>query len=137
MGLPIENAKAKGDSDEDGAEGRRNGSAQYVRDRVDLVEDEQTGEQITWEAWLQKYRVELNAMTMPQFMRWFEAKRVAAIEQADIPQKVIPPQAVITVRRKGSWSSACANRFPRGSCKRPTSKDRWPRRGRASTWRRR
>ena len=32
---------------------------------------------ISWEEWLQTHRVELNAMTTPQFIEWLDAKMAA------------------------------------------------------------
>ena len=43
-----------------------------------------------WEDWLQSHRVELNAMTTPEFIDWLDAKM---IEHED--GKLIPPAAVI------------------------------------------
>src|SRR5262249_3761982 len=54
---------------------RRKPVADYVRDRED-------GEH--WEDWLQAHRVELNAMTTPQFIEWLDAKMAGYA-------KLIPP----------------------------------------------
>jgi len=51
MGLEIEKVEKSG---------RKKGVASYV----DPV----------WEGWLQQYRVELNAMSTPQFIAWLEGK---------------------------------------------------------------
>ena len=45
----------------------------------------------TWANWLQKYRVELNAMSTPQFIAWLEGK-IKAYDQG----KVIPPEGMMT-----------------------------------------
>ena len=44
----------------------------------------------SWEEWLQTHRVELNAMTTPEFIRWLDSKMV---EHGD--GKLIPPPAVL------------------------------------------
>jgi hypothetical protein len=41
-----------------------------------------------WEEWLQTHRVELNAMTTPQFIEWLHGKMAAY-------DKLIPPAAVL------------------------------------------
>jgi len=42
-----------------------------------------------WKKWLQENRVELNAMSTPQFLEWLDS------EFAEEPGKVIPPRAVL------------------------------------------
>jgi hypothetical protein len=42
-----------------------------------------------WRIWLQANRVELNAMTTPQFIEWLDRKF------ADAPGKIIPPRLVL------------------------------------------
>lgn len=42
-----------------------------------------------WKDWLQTQRVELNAMTSPEFVRWLDAKF------AEHAEKVVPPQKVL------------------------------------------
>ncbi len=44
--------------------------------------------------WLQKHRVELNAMTSPQFLEWLDRK----FAEANAPGKVLPPPRVIQQR---------------------------------------
>ena len=44
-----------------------------------------------WRDWLRHHRVELNAMTTPQFIAWLDAKMVALGNG-----KLVPPQAVLT-----------------------------------------
>ena len=63
---------------------RRKPVADYVRDRVTQSHD---GE--TWEEWLQTHRVELNAMTTPQFIAWLDGKMAAH------DGKLIPPSDVL------------------------------------------
>ena len=60
---------------------RRKPVADYVRDRED-------GEH--WEEWLQTHRVELNAMTTPEFIEWLDGKMA---EHGD--GKLIPPADVL------------------------------------------
>jgi hypothetical protein len=45
-----------------------------------------------WVKWLQDNRVELNAMTTPQFLAWLDAKF------ADLPGKVVPPAPVLAAQ---------------------------------------
>jgi hypothetical protein len=72
MGLEVENVE-KTD--------KRKPVADYVRERTD-------GSQ--WEQWLQTHRVELNAMTTPQFIAWLDDKMA---EQAD--GKLVPPPHIL------------------------------------------
>jgi hypothetical protein len=64
---------------------RRKPVADYVRERDDTAPN---GE--AWEDWLQTHRVELNAMTMPQFIARLDGKMA---EHGD--GKLIPPDAVL------------------------------------------
>ena len=70
MGLEVENVDA-GE--------RRKPVADYVRKRDD--ED--------WEDWLQTHRIEINAMTTPQFIEWLDGKL------APYTGKLIPPADVL------------------------------------------
>jgi hypothetical protein len=70
MGLEVEDVDEKE---------RRKPVADYVRDRED-------GEH--WEEWLQTHRVELNAMTTPQFIEWLDGKMATYA-------KLIPPTDVL------------------------------------------
>jgi hypothetical protein len=70
MGLEVETVE-KAD--------RRRPVADYVCDRDD--ED--------WAEWLQTKRIELNAMTTPQFIEWLDGKMAAA-------DKLIPPPDILT-----------------------------------------
>ena len=45
---------------------------------------------ISWEEWLQTHRIELNAMTTPEFIAWLDAKMAEHGEG-----KLIPPDDVI------------------------------------------
>ena len=56
--------------------GRRRGVASYIESQ--------------WEGWLQRNRVELNAMSTPQFLAWLEEK----LQRYD-KGKVIPPESVL------------------------------------------
>ena len=76
MGLEVETVK-EGE--------RRKAVADYVRERDDTAPD---GE--TWEEWLQTHRVELNAMTTPQFIAWLDRKMA---EHGS--GKLIPPGDVL------------------------------------------
>jgi hypothetical protein len=67
MGLEIEKA---------GKKGRRKGVASYIDPE--------------WESWLQNYRVELNAMSTPQFLAWLEG-RIRLYDKG----KVIPPESTM------------------------------------------
>ena len=52
----------------------------------------------TSEDWLQTHRVELNAMTTPQFVEWLDRKMAETTKDADgkpIQAKLIPPEPVI------------------------------------------
>jgi hypothetical protein len=70
MGLEIEEVEEKS---------RRKPVAEYVCARSDGAH---------WEEWLQSNRVELNAMTTPQFIAWLDAKMAAY-------GKLIPPADVL------------------------------------------
>jgi len=54
------------------------------------VKDESEDESEDWADWLQTNRIELNAMTTPQFLEWLDNK-MAEYDQG----KVIPPENVI------------------------------------------
>jgi len=71
MGLEIEEVEEKG---------RRKPVADYVRGRAGVGE--------VWEEWLQTNRVELNAMTTPQFIEWLDRKLAGY-------DKLIPPADVL------------------------------------------
>jgi hypothetical protein len=68
MGLQVENVNRKG-----------------VAPVADYVEE-------YWQDWLQEHRVELNAMTTPQFLEWLDRKF------ADQVGKLVPPVTVLTDR---------------------------------------
>ena len=70
LGLEPWEAIAMGLEVEDVEEGeRRKAVADYVREREDARSRRQY-----WEEWLQTHRVELNAMTTPQFIEWLDGK---------------------------------------------------------------
>jgi hypothetical protein len=71
MGLEVENV----DEGE-----RRKPVADYVRERDDGTD---------WEEWLQTKRVELNAMTTPEFIAWLDGKMAGY-------EKLIPPHDVLS-----------------------------------------
>jgi hypothetical protein len=70
LGLEVETVEA---SD------RRKPVAEYVCERQD-------GDR--WETWLQTHRIELNAMTTPQFIEWLDGKMAAY-------HKLVPPPDVL------------------------------------------
>ncbi len=76
MGLEVETVK-RGKN--------RKPVADYIRNRRDRSP---TGE--TWEEWLQTHRIELNAMTTPQFIAWLDQKMAAHGSG-----KLIPPPDVL------------------------------------------
>jgi hypothetical protein len=67
------------------ADAKRKAVAGYVKARTDQAP---SGD--TWEEWLQTLRVELNAMTTPQFIEWLDAKMA---EHGS--GKLIPPDDVL------------------------------------------
>jgi len=75
LGLEVEDVEAGT---------RRKPVADYVRDRTD-------GDQ--WEEWLQTHRVELNAMTTPEFIEWLDGKMAEY-------DKLIPPPDVLETELK-------------------------------------
>jgi Topoisomerase 6 subunit A/Spo11, Toprim domain len=72
MGLEVESVEATE---------RRKAVADYVRERDDITD---------WEDWLQTHRVELNAMTTPEFIAWLDRKMA---EHGD--GKLVPPSDVL------------------------------------------
>ena len=87
LGLEPWEAIAMGLEVETFARGKRaRPVAEYVKRRTDRAPDG-----TTWEEWLQTHRVELNAMTTPQFIAWLERKMA---EHAD-GGKLIPPEEVL------------------------------------------
>jgi hypothetical protein len=77
MGLEVEEVEQRKN---------RKAVANYVLERDDLAP---TGE--TWEEWLQTHRVELNAMTTPQFIAWLDGK----MAEHGIG-KLIPPDHILS-----------------------------------------
>ena len=72
LGLEPWEAIAMGLEVEDVEEGeRRKPVADYVLEREDALPT------ADWEEWLQTHRVELNAMTTPQFIEWLDGKMAA------------------------------------------------------------
>jgi hypothetical protein len=76
MGLEVENVEESK---------RRKAVADYVLER------DSRSDSHTWETWLQTRRVELNAMTTPQFIEWLDQKMA---EHGS--GKLIPPPDVLT-----------------------------------------
>ena len=82
MGLEVEEIKT--------GSGRKRAVARYVGDSFDRVPDDFGYGEENWRDWLQRYRVELNAMTTPQFLEWLEGK----MEQFGTG-KVVPNEQVL------------------------------------------
>ena len=80
MGLEVENVE-RGD--------KRKPVADYVLKREAEFPNEAPGG-VSWEEWLQTHRVELNAMTTPQFIAWLD-RRMAEHGTG----KLIPPPKVL------------------------------------------
>src|SRR5262245_57764560 len=76
LGLEVEDVE-KGD--------KHKPVAEYVLERKDAAPDG-----TSWEEWLQKHRVELNAMTTPQFIAWLDRKMA---KHGD--GKLVPPSGVV------------------------------------------
>jgi hypothetical protein len=97
-GLEVEKVK---ESD------KRKPVANYVLKRQDLAPN---GE--TWEEWLQTHRVELNAMTTPEFIEWLDRKMAEHRSG-----KLIPPDQVLAadleVRLTGKVRAALTERILR------------------------
>ena len=74
-----------------------------------------------WEEWLQTHRVELNAMTTPEFIAWLDGKM--AEHGAG---KLIPPDDVIAAELEDGSKPRCAPPSPSASCARPASTTRSP-----------
>src|SRR5262249_32940121 len=107
LGLEPWEAVEMGLEVEDVEEGeKRKPVADYVLEREDEASD---GE--SWEEWLQTHRVELNAMTTPEFIRWLDSKMV---EHGD--GKLIPPPAVREGGLEGQVTAALvALKRPKGT----------------------
>jgi Topoisomerase 6 subunit A/Spo11, Toprim domain len=71
MGLDVEDLER---------EKRSKAVADYVKERDDGTH---------WEDWLQEHRVELNAMTTPEFIEWLDGKMTTY-------EKLVPPADVLT-----------------------------------------
>jgi hypothetical protein len=74
MGLEVEDV-------EDGK--RRKAVADYIVEHDDVAPDGNS-----WDDWLQTHRIELNAMTTPQFIEWLDEKMAAY-------HKLVPPTDVL------------------------------------------
>jgi hypothetical protein len=81
MGFEVETVKA--------AE-RRKAVADYVKAADESGEHGTAPDGDTWEEWLQTHRVELNAMTTPQFIAWLDDKMAEHGEG-----KLVPPHDVL------------------------------------------
>jgi hypothetical protein len=91
LGLEPWEAVEAGLEVEDVEEGeQRKAVAAYVLN-YDAVHPNDSPDDTSWEEWLQTHRVELNAMTTPEFIEWLDAKMA---EHGD--GKLIPPDDVLT-----------------------------------------
>lgn len=81
MGLQVEEFEVKSD--------RKLPVAQYVADYNESDPPDESGAS-NWRRWLQGRRVELNAMTSPQFLAWLDEK-LAPFNKG----KVVPPERVL------------------------------------------
>jgi hypothetical protein len=97
MGLDVENVEVKQNKD---GEDKRKPVADYVKDADESGEHGTAPDGDTWEDWLQGHRVELNAMTTPQFIDWLDAK------MADHVGKLVPPEAVIKAELEARLEAA-------------------------------
>ncbi len=68
-----------------------------MKEREDTAPDSDT-----WEGWLQTHRVELNAMTTPQFIEWLDRKMAEHAKKTKLPDKLIPPADVLTAQLEQS-----------------------------------
>jgi hypothetical protein len=96
LGLEVEAVKT---------EERRKPVADYVREREDGA---------YWEEWLQTHRVELNAMTTPQFIEWLDGKMA-------LYAKLIPPPDVLEAELHGRIKEKIHEAVVAASCGRPIS----------------
>ena len=87
MGLEVEKVEVK--KNKEGEEIHKP-VADYVLERDAMQERPEAPDGETWEEWLQTYRVELNAMTTPQFIAWLDDK----MAEHGVG-KLVPPQDVI------------------------------------------
>lgn len=78
LGLQVESFTTKGT--------RKLPVARYVKDR-------DTSRNERWESWLQGKRVELNAMTSPEFLAWLDKKMAPHGNE-----KIVPPEKIIERR---------------------------------------
>jgi len=82
MGLEVETVE----------EGKRHKPvADYVKAADESGEHGTAPDGDSWEEWLQTHRVELNAMTTPQFIEWLDRKMAA-----HGVGKLVPPASVLT-----------------------------------------
>ena len=107
MGLEVENVEVE---EKTGARP----VADYVLEREDTAPDG-----TSWEEWLQTHRIELNAMTTPQFIDWLDGKMADAGGQARAAGRGGP---------RPSWTRAsrprCGTTSASASCAKPGSKIR-------------
>jgi hypothetical protein len=87
MGLEVEAVEVKQNKE---GEEKRKPVADYIKAADESGEHGTAPDGNTWENWLQTHRVELNAMTTPQFIAWLDGKMAEAKDG-----KLIPPAEVL------------------------------------------
>jgi hypothetical protein len=92
MGLEVETVKPKENKN---GEPQRKPVADFVKAADASGEHGTAPNGDPWEEWLQTHRVELNAMTTPQFIAWLDGKMAAHAKETKQPDKLVPPEEVI------------------------------------------
>jgi hypothetical protein len=87
MGLEVETVEVKQNKE---GEEKRKPVADYIKAADESGEHGTAPNGDSWEEWLQTHRVELNAMTTPQFIAWLDGKMAEAKHG-----KLIPPGEVL------------------------------------------
>jgi hypothetical protein len=92
MRLEVEGVKVKINKN---GEPQRKPVADYIKDADESGKHDTAPNGDTWEEWLQTHRIELNAMTTPQFIGWLDRKMAAHAKKANRPDKLVPPDDVL------------------------------------------
>jgi Topoisomerase 6 subunit A/Spo11, Toprim domain len=92
MGLEVETVEVKQNKE---GEEKRKPVADYIKAADESGEHGTAPNGDSWEEWLQTHRVELNAMTTPQFIEWLDGKMAEAKDG-----KLIPPGEVLEAELK-------------------------------------
>jgi hypothetical protein len=92
MGLEVETVEVKQNKE---GEEKRKPVADYIKAADESGEHGTAPNGDSWEEWLQTHRVELNAMTTPQFIEWLDGK-MAEVKDG----KLIPPSEVLEAELK-------------------------------------